>query len=171
VSKDSWRLRGLRLVGLLNLTELYWQESGSKAIDWETDKLIVLQIFREPVQAGHWASMIINRTRPNQSLAVFADSLPTYSRNSFRDLQEILQHTYRFQTMSLWEQNSVARGRDQWLWGVRVIFPNALCTCLREARTATNGMQGSKSSARTNNSRCGTLTAFCNEHIYAWRRR
>jgi hypothetical protein len=75
------------------LTELCLQESGSKAIDWETDKLIVLQIFRGPVEAGHWASLIIDRTRPNQSLAVFADSLPTYSRNSFRDLQEILQHT------------------------------------------------------------------------------
>jgi hypothetical protein len=57
------------------------------------DKLIVLQTFRGPVEAGHWASLIIDRTRPNQSLAVFADSLPTYSRNSFRDLQEILQHT------------------------------------------------------------------------------
>jgi hypothetical protein len=38
------------------LTELYLQESGSKAIDWENDKLIVLQIFRGPVEAGHWAS-------------------------------------------------------------------------------------------------------------------
>jgi hypothetical protein len=75
------------------LTELYLQESGSKAIDWETDELIVLQIFRGPVKVGHWASLIIDRTRPNQSLAVFADSLPTYSRNSFRDLQAILQHT------------------------------------------------------------------------------
>jgi hypothetical protein len=37
--------------------------------------------------------LIIDRTRPNQSLAVFADSLPMYSRSSFRDLQEMLQHT------------------------------------------------------------------------------
>jgi hypothetical protein len=64
------------------LTELFLRESGSKAIDWETDKLIVLQIFRGPVEAGHWASLIIDRTRPNQSLAEFADSLPTYSRNT-----------------------------------------------------------------------------------------
>jgi hypothetical protein len=70
-----------------------------KAIDWETDKLIVLQIFRGPVEAGHWASLIIDRTRPNQSLAEFADSLPTFSRNSCRDLQVF--STHRFQTMSL----------------------------------------------------------------------
>jgi hypothetical protein len=52
------------------LTELCLQASGSRAIYWETDKLIVLQIFRGPVhQAGYWASLIINRT------------------NSFRDLK------------------------------------------------------------------------------------
>jgi hypothetical protein len=81
------------------LTELFLQESGSKAIDWETDKLIVLQIFRGPVEAGYCASLIIDRTRPNQSLAEFADSLPIYSRNSCRDLQVF--STHRFQTMSL----------------------------------------------------------------------
>jgi hypothetical protein len=53
----------------------------------------VLQIFRGPLQAGHWASLIIDRTRPNQPLAVFADSLPTDSRNSFHDLQDTLKHT------------------------------------------------------------------------------
>ena len=75
------------------LTELRLQQSGSKAINWETDKLIVLQIFRGPAQAGHWASLIIDRTRPNQSLAVFADSLPTYSPSSFHDFKQMLEHT------------------------------------------------------------------------------
>jgi hypothetical protein len=35
-----------------HLTVLYLQESGSRAIYWETVKLNVLQIFSGPVQAG-----------------------------------------------------------------------------------------------------------------------
>jgi hypothetical protein len=80
-------------------TTLYLQGSGSRAIDWETDKLIMLQIFRGPVQAWHWASLIIDHTRPNQSLAVFADSLPDYSYvNSFAGNSETLSIFYSTRT-------------------------------------------------------------------------
>jgi hypothetical protein len=72
------------------LAELYLQESGSIAIDWERQTHCVESSV---ILAGHWASLIIGRTRPNQSLAVFADSLPNYSRNSSATSREILQHT------------------------------------------------------------------------------
>jgi hypothetical protein len=46
------------------------------------------------------ASLIIGRTRSNQSLAVF-DSLPNYSRNSFRDLKKYFTFVCRIYARTL----------------------------------------------------------------------
>jgi hypothetical protein len=68
------------------LTELYYlQESGSRVIDWE-DKLIVLNL---PWASSGVASGFFDHWRTGEPItAVFADSLPNYSRNSFRDLKK-----------------------------------------------------------------------------------
>jgi hypothetical protein len=52
-------------------------EAGSSTINWDTDKVLVLKIFRGSTLAGPWTMlMIVDRTKKDNPLAVFADSLP-----------------------------------------------------------------------------------------------
>jgi hypothetical protein len=83
-----------------------------------------------------WSSLIIGRTRSNQSLAVFADSLPNYSRNSFRDLQEILQHTPLLSNVTWYFKPSARGGTND--CGYARTLSNALHAWLIEVRIAVN---------------------------------
>ena len=43
--------------------------------------------------AGHYTTLIIDRTWPDNHLAVFSDSLPSYDPQTFNFLKRTLQHT------------------------------------------------------------------------------
>jgi len=66
---------------------------GSFLNDWVNDKLIFIPVFIGPTEAGHWTLLVIDRTREGNYLAVFFDSLPSFSKGVYQHLQEILQHT------------------------------------------------------------------------------
>lgn len=84
------------------LTDLQITEAGSCSIKWDTDKVIILQIFRGPTEAGHWTTLIVDRTRKDNPLAVFADSLPSYDPETWKVLQRLLQHTPLVSTELTW---------------------------------------------------------------------
>ena len=63
--------------------------AGSASIEWKTDTLVVLQIFSGPRTSGHWAGLIIDRTH-EADVAVFLDSLPSFSPNMFSDCKGLL---------------------------------------------------------------------------------
>ena len=48
-------------------------------------------MFWGPAEAGHFASLILDRTRFNNPVAVYADSLPAYHSSAMEDLQHMLQ--------------------------------------------------------------------------------
>jgi hypothetical protein len=62
---------------------------GNHLINWESDPLILCQVFRGPTEYGHWASLVIDRTF-SPGLVVFFDSMPGCFPNSMQQLQEKL---------------------------------------------------------------------------------
>jgi len=72
------------------LTELYDRKCGSCELDWKTKKVIILQVFWGHREHGHYASLILDRTRPHQHVAVYADSLPSFNSNAIITLKTLL---------------------------------------------------------------------------------
>ena len=75
------------------LTVLSFRESGSYNLPWETQKVILIQVFWGPRESGHFASLIVDRTRKGNALAVYADSLTDFQPNAIEILKEMLQST------------------------------------------------------------------------------
>jgi hypothetical protein len=69
------------------LLELKSRHAGDHVIDWETDPLIFLQIFRGHPECGHWALAVVDRTVWKQGIVVLFDSMP----GCFPDTLEMLK--------------------------------------------------------------------------------
>jgi hypothetical protein len=69
------------------------QQSGSSRILWESDRLILIQVFRGHSQYGHWSLLVVDRTRDEDPIIVFFDSLPSYDTKTFDDLKGLLSMT------------------------------------------------------------------------------
>ena len=71
-------------------------------------------MFRGPLEAGHWALLVVDRTRESQDLLVFFDSLPGFCADSFDNLQVMLSKT------------PITNGQTKW---IRAEMPRqAACT-------------------------------------------
>jgi hypothetical protein len=57
---------------------------GDHGIDWTNDKLIFIQVFRGPTEAGHWALLVVDRTVDKLGRLVFIDSLPNLLQGYIR---------------------------------------------------------------------------------------
>ena len=66
------------------------RECGSCLLDFQSSKVINLQVFWGPREAGHFASLILDRTRHYNPLAVYADSLPGYHPGAMAKLKQLL---------------------------------------------------------------------------------
>jgi len=75
------------------VNQLAETEAGSAKIAWDADPGIVLQIFRGPIESGHWSTVVVDRTRKSHPLAVYADSLPNLYSDTLSVIQKALEHT------------------------------------------------------------------------------
>ena len=67
--------------------------SSSKIGDWNTPKVLLIQVFWGPREAGHYGTLVLDRTREGNHLAVYADSSPGYEKNAVPILKDLLQKT------------------------------------------------------------------------------
>jgi hypothetical protein len=65
-------------------------ETGCHVIDWETDPIIFLQIFRGDPGCGTWSLAILDRTVTKKSTVVLFDSMPTRFPDTLDKLKEWL---------------------------------------------------------------------------------
>ena len=92
------------------LSHLAQLECGSSKLDWKSSKVINLQVFWGPLEAGHFASLILDRTRHFDPLAVYADSLPGYHPGAMAELQQMLGCIEELGTNKMtWIEASVPR--------------------------------------------------------------
>jgi hypothetical protein len=93
---------------------------GDQHINWEKDDLIFIQIFLGPREAGHFALLVVDRTWHKPGILTYFDSLPTYSRDAFRTLQDMLRHSPLVRTDSRWFVANMpvqaARTNDCGIW-------------------------------------------------------
>ena len=75
------------------LSHLYLRKSGACTVQWSTEKVLLLSIFWGHTEYGHFATLIIDRTRKDQHFAVYADSLPGYKPNAVEYLKDLLGKT------------------------------------------------------------------------------
>jgi hypothetical protein len=73
-----------------SLVELESMQAGEHIIDWETDPLIFLQIFRGHPECGHWALAVVDRTVWKQGIVVLFDSMPGCFPDTLQMLKEWL---------------------------------------------------------------------------------
>ena len=62
-------------------------------LEWDSANVILIQVFWGPFDAGHFASLILDRTRKGNPLAVYADSLREYKPEAIDKLKNILGST------------------------------------------------------------------------------
>ena len=75
------------------LSLLTSRESGMQYLEWDSANVILIQVFWGPFDDGHFASLILDRTRKGNPLAVYADSLREYKPEAIDKLKNIPGNT------------------------------------------------------------------------------
>jgi hypothetical protein len=65
-------------------------QAGDHIIDWETDPIVFLQIFRGHPECGNWSLAVVDRTVWKRGIVVLFDSMPGCSPNALDKLKEWL---------------------------------------------------------------------------------
>ena len=84
-------------------------ECGSSNLDWENQKVTIIQAFWGPNEAGHFATLILDNTDSECPLAVCADSLPNCQRNAMVILQDLLKPTPLVFEKTTWIQADIPK--------------------------------------------------------------
>lgn len=83
--------------------------TGEHTIDWENGRLILAQIFRGPVEGGHWSLLVVDRTLHLLGILVYFDSLPNFMESTLTDLQALLDDTPLVKLGSKWIRASMPK--------------------------------------------------------------
>jgi len=75
------------------LAALNLLESGSSKVLWSSDRVLLVQVFWGPTQCGHWALLVFDRSRKDNNLAVYFDSLPSYQPDGLERLVRLFSKT------------------------------------------------------------------------------
>ena len=75
------------------LSLLTFRESGSYNLRWNSQKIILVQAFWGPRKSGHFATLVLDRTRQGNPIAVYADSLTDFQPHAVELLKSMLEHT------------------------------------------------------------------------------
>lgn len=109
--------------------ELKGARLGDHGIDWTNDKLIFIQVFRGPTEAGHWALLVVDRTADKLGQLVFIDSLPNLYKDTFEQLHECLSGTPLTPEGCKWIRASMPRQ------GPRTMDCGVFMSCIAAAYT------------------------------------
>jgi hypothetical protein len=73
-------------------SNMHFRACGSSKLKWDKTPILVIQAFWGPLEAGHYTTLILDRTHKGQPpRAVYADSLPGYQENACYILRDVLQ--------------------------------------------------------------------------------
>ena len=91
--RDFYSTHGIKHGWTAYLTELSIRQCGSDGLPWNETKVLLIQAFWGPREAGHFAVLVLDRTREGNPLAVYADSLPNYQPDAMDSLKGMLLNT------------------------------------------------------------------------------
>jgi hypothetical protein len=66
-------------------------DGGCNDEDVRTAQLVFIPVFCGPIEAGHWALLVIDRTKYKPGVAVYFDSLPAYNPDMYGQARSVLQ--------------------------------------------------------------------------------
>ena len=70
-------------------------------IDWENDLVIVIPLFYGATESGHFAFLVVDRTRYDPGFFLYLDTIPTSYNNHVDELERLIKMT------SMWKDDSV----------------------------------------------------------------